>query len=65
MQDINDLEWQSRKLNLKFYGIPVSENEDILSKVNAVGSKIIVTELSITDVVSMHRLPAVEIRCLV
>lgn len=58
MQDVNELEWQSRKLNLEFHGIPVSENEDLLSKVNDVASKINVPELSVTDVVSIHRLPA-------
>lgn len=58
MQDVNDLEWQSRKLNLEFHGIPVSENEDLLSKVNDVASKINVPELGMTDVVSIHRLPA-------
>ncbi|KAK8768633.1 hypothetical protein V5799_014902, partial [Amblyomma americanum] len=39
MKDINDLEWQSRKLNLEFHGISESENEDLLSKVNAVTRK--------------------------
>ncbi|KAH9379171.1 hypothetical protein HPB48_011030 [Haemaphysalis longicornis] len=39
LQEIDDLEWQSRKLNLEFHGIPVSEDEDLLFKVNDVACK--------------------------
>lgn len=57
-QDIDDLEWQSRKLNLEFHGIPVAENEDLLAKINEVATKINVPHLASSDVVSVHRLPA-------
>lgn len=58
VQDIADLEWQSRKLNLEFHGIPVAENEDLLAKVNEVATQINVPHLATSDVVSVHRLPA-------
>lgn len=57
-QDIDDLEWQSRKLNLEFHGIPVAEDEDLLAKVTEVATKINVPHLASSDVVSVHRLPA-------
>lgn len=57
-QDIHDLEWQSRKLSLKCYGIPVAEDEDLLGKVNEVATKINIPHLTSSDVVSVHRLPA-------
>lgn len=57
-QDLDDLEWQSRKLNLEFHGIPFTEDEDPLSKVNAVAATIQVPELTASDVVSVHRLPS-------
>lgn len=60
MKDINDLEWQSRKLNLEFHGISESENEDLLSKVNAVTSKVSLPALTVSDVAAVHRLPAAK-----
>lgn len=56
-QDLDDLEWQSRKLNLEFHGIPFTADEDPLSKVNAVAAKMQVPALAASDVVSIHRLP--------
>lgn len=56
-QDLDDLEWQSRKLNLEFHGIPFTDDEDPLSKVNAVAAKMQVPALAASDVVSIHRLP--------
>lgn len=56
-QDLDELEWQSRKLNLEFHGIPFTDDEDPLSKVNAVAAKMQVPALAASDVVSIHRLP--------
>lgn len=60
MREVDQLEWQSRKLNLEFHGIPVSENENLMSKVNEVARKIKVPELTDNDVVTIHRLPAAK-----
>lgn len=62
LQELDDLEWQSRKLNLEFHGIPFSEKEDLLSKVNEVAAKIDVPLLSAGDVIAVHRLPAARDR---
>lgn len=56
--DVNELEWRSRKQNLEIYGIQETENENLLSKVNEVATKLGVPTLQANEVVSMHRLPA-------
>lgn len=58
MQELDDLEWQRRKLNLEFRGIPFSEREDLFSKVSEVEAKIDVLLLSTGDVIAVHSLPA-------
>lgn len=57
-QDMNALEWQTRKMNLEIHGIAVSERENLLSKINQMADKLGVPELSESDVVAVHRLPA-------
>lgn len=54
---VNDLEWRSRKLNLEFHGIPKSDNEDLLLKVNEIAKKLDVPELTMKDIAAIHRLP--------
>ncbi|CAN7948769.1 unnamed protein product [Ixodes pacificus] len=64
-QEVNDLyflkrsiEWQSRKLNLELHGIRKTENEDLLSKVNAVARTLELSEITGQDIVALHRLPS-------
>lgn len=57
-QAVNDLEWHSRKSNLEIHGVPQSDKEDLLSKVNEVATKLGVEQLTDTDVAAVHRLPA-------
>lgn len=57
-QDINALEWQTRKMNLEFHGIPVSERENLNNKINQVAEKLGVPVLTDSEIVAMHRLPA-------
>lgn len=54
--DINDLEWRSRRLNLEFHGIPQTSGENLLEKLNDVATKMGVPDLSEAEVVSAHRL---------
>lgn len=57
-KDINALEWHNRKLNLEFHGIPKTENEDLLSKVNEIAATLQLPQLEINDVTAAHRLPS-------
>lgn len=57
-QAVNDLEWRSRRCNLEIHGMPLSQNEDLLKKVNDVATKLGVSQLSETDVAALHRLQA-------
>lgn len=57
-QDINALEWQTRKMNLEIQGIPVSERENLNNKINQVAEKLGVPVLTDSEIVAMHRLPA-------
>ncbi|KAM7305719.1 hypothetical protein ISCGN_015615 [Ixodes scapularis] len=52
--DINDLEWRSRRLNLEFHGIPQTSGENLLEKLNDVATKMGVPDLSEAEVVSAH-----------
>lgn len=56
--DVNELEWQNRKLNLEFNGIPKTDKEDLVSKINEIASQLEVPELSENDVTAAHRLPS-------
>lgn len=59
-QELNELEWHSRKLNLEFHGIPVSKNENALQKVNDIARTMGLPQLTDSDIVSIHRLRAVR-----
>lgn len=41
--EIDDLEWRSRRLNLEFHGIPKTEPEDLLSKINEIAAQLHLT----------------------
>lgn len=53
---INELEWRSRRQNLELHGIPTTEKENMMEKVNKVARSLRLPELTPTDIVSMHRL---------
>lgn len=57
-EQLNDLEWRNRKLNLEFHGIKPTENENLIEKVNEVATLLNVAPLSCNDVAAIHRLPA-------
>lgn len=57
-RDVNELEWRSRKQNLEVHGIPVTENEVLLTKLNELANVLNVPQLNTNDVISVHRLPA-------
>lgn len=55
---LNDLEWRSRKQNIEVYGIPKSDSEDLISKLNEVATAVNLPPLSGNDVDAVHRLPS-------
>lgn len=55
-QEVNDLEWRSRRLNLEIHGIPQADKEDLLAKVNEVAKKLDVPDLALNEVSAVHRL---------
>ncbi|XP_065308124.1 uncharacterized protein [Dermacentor albipictus] len=56
--EVDYLEWQSRKLNLEFHGIPQTYNENLLEEINALAGKAELPQLLQHDIVAIHRLPA-------
>lgn len=56
-QEVNVLEWRSRKQNLEIHGISQSTGENLIAKVNEVAKRLDVPELSKSDIVTVHRLP--------
>lgn len=56
--EIDDLEWRSRRLNLEFHGIPKTEPEDLLSKINEIAAQLHLDTLDTQDVAAVHRLPS-------
>lgn len=55
---LNDIEWRSRKYNIEVHGIAVSEDENLLNKLNWVGAPIGLPELVADDIEAIHRLPS-------
>lgn len=56
--ELHELEWRSRRLNLEFHGVPKTDGEDLLNKVNEVARSLDVSALNISDVAAIHRLPS-------
>lgn len=56
--DIDDLEWRNRKMNLEFHNIPVTQNEKLLEKVNAMADILQTSKLIEQDIDAIHRLPS-------
>lgn len=57
-QDVHNLEYRSRQLNLEIHGIPVRQGESLLDVMNHVANKLEVPPLTQSDVQTIHRLPA-------
>lgn len=57
LQEVNDLEFRNRQLNLEVHGIPAVAGENLLSLLNGVAEKLEVPPLTETDVQTVHRLP--------
>lgn len=55
--DIDDLEWRNRKMNLEFHNIPVTQNEKLIEKVNAMADILCTSKLTAQDIDAIHRLP--------
>lgn len=55
---MNELEWRNRKLHLELHGIPKTEHENLLHKVNAGSASLPLPTLSPSDVIAAHRLPS-------
>ncbi|CAN7994975.1 unnamed protein product [Ixodes pacificus] len=56
--DVDALEWRSRRLNIEIHGIPDTDGEDLLSKVNDLAVRLEVGTLAGEDISAVHRLPA-------
>ncbi|CAN7940420.1 unnamed protein product [Ixodes hexagonus] len=54
---LNSLEQYSRWQNLEIHGLPRSENENLLGKVNEIARKLELSELTENDLDGLHRLP--------
>lgn len=61
-RDLSDMEWRSRRPNLEIYGIPVAKEENLLVRVNEIGARLNLPELTDGDIVNIHRLPAKQDR---
>lgn len=55
---LHDIEWRNRKYNIEVHGIAVSEDENLLNKLNWVGTPIGLPELVADDIEAIHRLPS-------
>ena len=56
--ELDNLEWRSRRLNLEFHGIKGTQSENLLDKINALTAQNKLPPLTQKDVVAIHRLPA-------
>lgn len=57
-KEVNELEQYGRRQNLEVHGIPQSENENLLTKLNDVAVKLSLAQLTERDVEAIHRLPS-------
>lgn len=58
LQEVNELEFRSRRLNLEIHGIPAVQGKDLMVSLIQVANKLEVSELTQNDIVSVHKLPA-------
>lgn len=57
-EDLNELEWRNRRLNLEIHGLPEKDDENLLNTVNEIAQQIKVPELTAESIGALHRLPA-------
>ncbi|KAL3177537.1 hypothetical protein MRX96_039102 [Rhipicephalus microplus] len=57
-RQLDDLEWRNRRYNLEFHGIPQTQQEDLVGKINALAIQNELLELSRDDVAAIHRFPS-------
>nr|XP_037285035.1 LOW QUALITY PROTEIN: uncharacterized protein LOC119177959 [Rhipicephalus microplus] len=57
-QDLDKLEYRSRRMNLEIHGIRETDGEDLVAKVNEIAKQISLPSLTRSDLETIHRLPA-------
>lgn len=57
-QEVNDLDWQGRKMKIKIHCIQKTKNDNSFLVVNEVRQKMQVPELLKSDILALHRLPS-------
>lgn len=55
---VDNLEWRSRRPNVEIHGIPETEKENLLEKVNELALKLKIPPVTDHDIAALHRLPA-------
>lgn len=55
---INELEYHSRKLNVEIHGLPVKNDECLMTTMNEIASKLNLPLLTEQSVTGLHRLPS-------
>lgn len=55
---VDNLEWRSRRPNIEIHGIPETEKENLLEKVNELALKLKIPPVTDHDIAALHRLPA-------
>lgn len=61
--ELNELDQYSRRQNLDILGLPRTDGEDLLCKVNDLATKLHLPQLGTNDVEAIHRLPAKPDQC--
>ncbi|XP_029839429.3 uncharacterized protein LOC115322981 [Ixodes scapularis] len=56
--DLDNLERQSRRLNIEIHGISETQNEDLMGKMNKLATKLDIPPVNRSDIAALHRLPA-------
>lgn len=56
--DLDNLERQSRRLNIEIHGIPETQNVDLMEKMNQLAKKLDIPPVTPSDIAALHRLPA-------
>ncbi|KAH9363192.1 hypothetical protein HPB48_017553 [Haemaphysalis longicornis] len=57
-QQVNSLEKYSRRQNIKIHGLPLTANEDLMSKVNDIATELKLAPLTEADIEGLHGLPS-------
>lgn len=57
-RELNDLDQYSRNRNLEIHGLELTEGENLLSKLNSIGRKLNIAEVTAREIEAIHRLPS-------